>query len=412
MKRQFLFLVLHLVPAVPLLSQDFKVVGYLPYYRFDLIDQIDFTKITHLNLAFLNPDIDGNLSVGGRDIAPVISMAKQKNPDVVIFISIAGGGLTEEWAQAYDKFLLPEYRAEFAQLLVEYVKEYDLDGIDVDLEWGHVNEYYSPFVLLLADSLRFHSKQITAALPAIYRYPDLSQEAIETYDFINLMVYDKTGPWAPNNPGPHAPRDFATQSIDFWRNQGLADEKMTLGVPFYGYDFTDQSNVTAFTFGSMVGENRQYAYSDQVGEKYYNGIPTIQYKTLLALNEVSGIMIWELGQDAFGINNDLSLLSAIDFVIQTGTLPITGVENILASSDHDIHVFPNPFQDDFCINMRDDITNYTIRVLDMKGREYPARAFDLSKNMLTMDYSEIPTGLYVLHVEINGIRTTKKILKM
>jgi GH18 family chitinase len=42
--------------------------------------------------------------------------------------------------------------------------------------------------------------------------------------------------------------------------------------------------------------------------KYYNGRPTIKSKVKLASEQVSGIMIWELGQDSF---SDYSLLKTI-----------------------------------------------------------------------------------------------------
>jgi hypothetical protein len=43
-------------------------------------------------------------------------------------------------------------------------------------------------------------------------------------------------------------------------------------------------------------------------EERYNGIPTIQKKTQLALQNASGIMFWALNHDAAG---DLSLVNAI-----------------------------------------------------------------------------------------------------
>jgi hypothetical protein len=41
---------------------------------------------------------------------------------------------------------------------------------------------------------------------------------------------------------------------------------------------------------------------------YYNGIPTIQAKTRLALERAGGVMVWELSQGAAG---EASLLGAI-----------------------------------------------------------------------------------------------------
>jgi len=42
-------------------STNAMVVGYFPSWRFDLNNQINYCKITHLNLAFANPDSNGNL---------------------------------------------------------------------------------------------------------------------------------------------------------------------------------------------------------------------------------------------------------------------------------------------------------------------------------------------------------------
>ncbi len=52
---------------------------------------------------------------------------------------------------------------------------------------------------------------------------------------------------------------------------------------------------------------------DMAGGKtiYYNGIPTIKRKTLLAKEKASGIMIWQILGDAPG---DKSLLAAINEV--------------------------------------------------------------------------------------------------
>lgn len=71
----------------------------------------------------------------------------------------------------------------------------------------------------------------------------------------------------------------------------MASSRLTLGVPFYGYDFTDPSSVVSRTFAQLVGLNSSYAELDQVGQIYYNGRPTIRDKTLLALGRLGGVMI-------------------------------------------------------------------------------------------------------------------------
>jgi hypothetical protein len=41
---------------------------------------------------------------------------------------------------------------------------------------------------------------------------------------------------------------------------------------------------------------------------YYNGIPTMKQKTLLAKEKASGIMIWQLGGDARGSKSLLKVI--------------------------------------------------------------------------------------------------------
>ena len=122
------------------------------------------------------------------------------------------------------------------------------------------------------------------------------------------MVYDYTGPWNPS-PGQHSSYNHAKQGINFWKNTvGINPSKLTLGVPFYGYDFQNSTTVKSFTYGSMVDSDVSNSEKDNVGNKYYNGRPTIANKVKLASQNLSGIMIWELGQDSF---SEYSLLETI-----------------------------------------------------------------------------------------------------
>ena len=58
------------IQPVPLPGEDihvedpaFKVVGYFPSWRFSLIDQLEFEKLTHVNIAFGNLNSGGDLEV-------------------------------------------------------------------------------------------------------------------------------------------------------------------------------------------------------------------------------------------------------------------------------------------------------------------------------------------------------------
>lgn len=284
-----------------------RVVGYLPSYRFDSNEKIDYCKLTHLNLAFANPGSNGKLII--NDFSGVVVRARNENSNIKIYISIGGGYLTDEQASIWSNSIdIRDNRPIIINEIVNFVVDNSLDGVDVDLEWQYVTSGYSDFVIELKSALSTKGKSMTAALPGTTKFDNITEEALQTFDFINIMAYDFTGPWNPTASGQHSSYNNAVESINFWKNTGVSQSKLTLGVPFYGYDFSNSSNVTSFTFGQMISTNNSYSEIDNVGMKYYNGRPTIKSKVKLASEQVSGIMIWELGQDSF---SDYSLLKTI-----------------------------------------------------------------------------------------------------
>ncbi|MDA9125069.1 glycosyl hydrolase family 18 protein [Flavobacteriaceae bacterium] len=284
-----------------------RVVGYLPSYRFDSNEKIDYCKLTHLNLAFANPGSNGKLII--NDFSGVVVRARIENNNIKIYISIGGGYLTDEQASIWSNSIdIKDNRPIIINEIVSFVVDNSLDGVDVDLEWQYVTSGYSNFVIELKSALSAKGKGMTAALPGTTKFDNITQEALQTFDFINIMAYDFTGPWNPTASGQHSSYNNAVESINFWKNTGISQSKLTLGVPFYGYDFSNSSNVKSFTFGQMVSTNNSYSEIDNVGMKFYNGRPTIKSKVKLASEQVSGIMIWELGQDSF---SDYSLLKTI-----------------------------------------------------------------------------------------------------
>jgi len=289
----------------------FRVIGYL---RLDNIvkgdaSKIDYSKITHLNIAFINPDSAGNFQAitGLRKFVDEVHKYHVK-----VFASI-GGGLAPVY---YSNLLTDANRHILIKNLARLTELYDLDGIDADLEGERIDANYENFILELSSVLKPKSKLLTAAVATVYkaRYTD---RALAQFDFINIMSYDKTGPWRPEKPGAHAPYEMAVEDMDYWAGEkGIAKEKLNLGIPFYGYGFG--SKVPAdMSFRGIINKYSGAEKTDSVsvsggGTLYYNGIPTIQNKTRLALQRAGGIMIWQLLQDATGPN---SLLNAVNDII-------------------------------------------------------------------------------------------------
>lgn len=294
-------------------KEKFRVVGYFRYEGNLAAEAspINLDMITHLNVAFITPDTNGVFTIT-KDLKKLAALAHSKG--VKILASIGGGN-----PPAYlIKLVNQANQLKLIANLVKMAADNDLDGIDVDLEGNFIDENYESFVVNLASALKARNKLITAAVATAYkdRYTD---KALAEFDFINIMSYDKTGPWNLNVPGQHAPYDMAVEDLAYWNGtRRIAKEKLSLGVPFYGYGFGSNAP-ESLGFKDIIAaypgsENKDEVIVNGGGTVYYNGIATIKSKTELALDQAGGIMIWQLRQDDIGPN---SLLGTINRVIKS-----------------------------------------------------------------------------------------------
>lgn len=292
-------------------APPFKVVGYYSLRAaLSGAKRVPFKRLTHINLWFLNPDSLGNFTQDLSKLEPFVRRAHRK--DVKVLFSIGGGGKHPQ----YHKLLTDQYRPMLVNNIVARTIQYGLDGIDVDLEGSDIDANYETFVIELANALKEHNKLITAAI-AVYYKDQLSDKALDQYDFVNVMSYDRTGPWRPDKPGPHAAYEAAVEDLEYFgTTRHIPKEKMTLGVPFYGYGYGPEltSPAISMNFAEIASTFRGSEKVDEWKRDdgkviYYNGIPTIVKKTELAKEKAGGIMIWELRGDARGAK---SLLRAID----------------------------------------------------------------------------------------------------
>jgi len=299
---------------------SFKVVGYIGGGNFGKLDSIELNKLTYLNLAFASPDNEGYLVMDDKaDVT--VGVIKGHAANLKVFISLGGGGRPDTvfWKSA----LQPRNRSTFIKKIVKFVEENNLDGVDVDIEgnlFPYIGYTYGPFVVELKKALHAKGKGMSCALGAVDLDLVVTKEALEAYDFINVMVYDKTGIWRPGEIGPHSPYSYAVEAIKYYtEDRKIPPAQITLGLPFYGFDFTPPARY--INFSEIIDGNPVYAFMDSTGMRYYNGIPMISQKALLAKkSSLGGVMIWELAYDTHG---DLSLLRALDQTLKAGDCAVT-----------------------------------------------------------------------------------------
>lgn len=289
------------------------VVGYL-FANDSLLSsarKVDFSKITHLNVAFINPDASGAfVLVSGLKEA----VALAHNKGVKVFASFAGGSPPEHIKQ----LLIPTNQKTLIASFAKLIDDYNLDGIDVDLEGDFIDANYESFVLGLAKMLSSKNKLMTAAV-ATWTSDRISDKALQAYDLVHIMSYDHTGPWNKTKVGQHSSYEDMVIDFEHWRDvRQVPANKLTIGLPLYGYGF-GPAIADDITFGELVKRYPQSFDQDETsipdqGTFYYNGTVTIKKKTEYAVKQgAAGVMIWHLLADTEGQH---SLLKVIDTTFQ------------------------------------------------------------------------------------------------
>ena len=310
-----------------------KVIGYIASFT-DMkatIDKTDLSKLTHINLSFTNPNAEGKLvngsvmtcmpgrSGGNVSVAEVRYVIDKAQAAGVKVLASVAGGVIPACSGNWETLLQPANRQATVDNLIAFMEEFGLDGLDIDIEGVLLTNIdnagnYTPFIQALSAQLIARQKLLTCAT-ASYVGGMIPVSSIPYFDFVNIMAYDAIGPsWGPAG-AQHSPYSMAVDHVNLWKNRGLTKEQLVLGVPFYGYGFGKYKS--DYTYASILAEfgadaaNKDLVGSACAGCNYitYNGAATIKAKTQLGLEQGSGIMIWELSQDAAGAN---SLLKIID----------------------------------------------------------------------------------------------------
>jgi GH18 family chitinase len=281
-------------------TTEFRVIGYATDASIPEIIQYD--KLTHINYAFLIPNEDGTFAPMSNawKLDAIVTSAHAQGTKVLI--SIGGWGWDPQFeALAAD----PAARARAIEFMVNFVEEKNLDGVDMDWEYPDAGESSQNFLKLMTE-LRAalpEGKLLTAAVVSggDYYGAGIPVESFALMDFVNLMAYDGD---------EHGTMAQAEGSLDYWLGRGLPAEKAVLGLPFY-------SRPNEVPYREIVAADPAAAQSDDLDHfgtpNVYNGIPTIQAKTRLAMERASGVMFWNLDHDAQG---ELSLLTAINAIIE------------------------------------------------------------------------------------------------
>jgi GH18 family chitinase len=261
------------------------------------VDDVDFTRLTHVNYAFALPTAQGGL-LPVEDLAKLRSLVTRAHQrGVRVLISIGGWNDGDDRAFTALAAAAAGRRA-FTDAVAAFVAEHELDGADIDWEYPEPEESGSYAALIHDLSVRLHpaGKLLTAAVTASsWGSGGIAPTTFADFDWLGVMAYDG------GNSADHSPYSYAVSGLDYWAGRGLPREKTVLGVPFY-------SRPGWRSYAWLVQNYPEAPYRDEVGGEHYNGIDTARRKACLAQERAWGVMMWELSQDT---HDSTSLLAAI-----------------------------------------------------------------------------------------------------
>lgn len=293
-----LFLLAGLLLAAGAARAQFRVIGYVPAWRGE-VTPAQLAQLTHVNYAFVQPTATGGLAPlkNPEKLRQLVTQAHAAGVRVLISV----GGWHDGDHSAFDAIGADAgYTRAFVGQLLHFVKKYHLDGVDMD--WEHPDARtaagYANLMQQLATQLHRRGHLLTAAVAGgTWAGPGILNSVFDNVDFLTIMAYDAPAP-------AHATYAGAVETLGYWKARGLPTSKAVLGLPFYGQPSQE-------SFAALLARGAD-PNADLLGGVGYNGLATIKSKTALALDQASGVMIWELTQDATGAS---SLLAAIGGVL-------------------------------------------------------------------------------------------------
>lgn len=228
--------------AVPKATEKEKISMVWEYFETTAPKMTGTEKYDGVNVVvptFLYMDSSNVKSRIGENGVNYIKWAKSNNYEVWAMVS--NNNHTEEQTKAFSNWINDyEKRKEVINQLVEYAKQYNFDGLNIDFENVYLEDKnsLSRFIIELKPAL----ENIGVTLSVDVTEPDGSENWSlcfdrnligDVSDYVVFMAYDQYGRYS-TTAGPTAACYWVERNINKFINQEEVDSnKIILGIPFY-----------------------------------------------------------------------------------------------------------------------------------------------------------------------------------
>jgi spore germination protein len=336
-------IVLGAMTAPPLASDT---SAYPNRVRWGYYVQYDATSLTSLQQQVHNLDVvspylyqvrpDGTIHTFAADAA--IQVMRDAGVQIVPMVTSI-----PRWDGFTELMEDEEERTAIIDRLVDLVETNDWDGIHIDFEAINADDHglVTEFQRELSERMWANNRMVTQAViarlsdvPSVWGGAYDYAELAKYNDFIVIMAYDYT-PVGSQTPGPVAPVNWV-RNVASYSASRIPSEKVLLGVPFYGYDWTmdeDESGRTTgparamrydHTLALSAFDDLEINWDDQAQspwatytddedaehEVWFENQESLRHKLdVMRDHDLGGMAAWRLGQEDPAVWDEIAQMS-------------------------------------------------------------------------------------------------------
>lgn len=222
----------------------------------------------------------------------------------------------------YNALSDTENRKELCEKLLKLCEKYKLDGINVDFEnmSEETERYFIQFMRELAITLRSKGYILSVDVPVPSEWTDYYQRDVlyQLCDFVIVMAYDEHYDGS-EVAGSVSSKRFVIDAIYNMMQEGVAADKLILGVPFYTRvwmgveDLRSEAVSSSRGWGCVYDYGLEVKYDEQTGQNYAEGMvgetlyriwledgTSMKWRLQLVNdNDLAGVAAWSLGYDNY-----------------------------------------------------------------------------------------------------------------